>query len=861
MSLATGQSLGPYIIQAPLGAGGMGEVYRARDTRLNRDVAIKVVPPSVADNPEALARFERESHAIAALSHPNILTIFDVGQSDGRPFAVMELLEGETLRARIAGGPLPVRKAVEIAAQIARGLAAAHDKHIAHRDLKPDNIFLPPAGGVKILDFGLARDTSTHGELTRMESPTMAPATTPGTVLGTVGYMAPEQVRGEPADHRSDIFALGCVLYEMLTGARAYKRDTAAETMSAILREDPPDPSALNVTVPPGVQRALRRCLEKRPQERFESARDLAFALESAIDNSSTSGSAAVLPVRDRRWLIRGVAAVALGAVVGFTGGRAFNRPSAAPGPPLEAQFRQLTFDKGTIRDGRFTPDGQSIIYGAAWNGQPLKLFMVRTDSPESAPLSLPDARLLAVSKTGELAISLGHTFEGWMGEGTLARSSLLGSAPRVVAEHVREADWTPDGGDLAVVRRADGFERLEFPIGTVLYQTSGYISDIRFSPSGDRIAFADHPVYSDDAGAVAVVDKAGRRTTLSDGWVSVHGIVWSRDGSEIWFGATKGVAVNPEGVFAVTPTGQLRTVTAGATRYKLLDIAADGRVLIGRDRDDRVVEALLAGSATPVDLSVMDASMSTWVANDGSRALVADLSTAPYQTYVFKVGAPAVRLGPGQPMSLSPDGRWALAAPVEGHPLTLHPTGPGASRTLPDPENIVFINAGWLDANHVIMFGQKTGERSQGYIQDINGGPPRRFTAEGAEVNAPTWWTLPISPDGTRVVVRDDHGAGVVYAVADGAPTPVPHLNPGEVVVQWTPDGNGLLVAHRDGLPWIVERLDLVSGRRTPAVTIRAHDAAGLRLSVFGISRDAKYYVHTYARLLSNLYVVDGLR
>jgi len=313
--------------------------------------------------------------------------------------------------------------------------------------------------------------------------------------------------------------------------------------------------------------------------------------------------------------------------------------------------------------------------------------------------------------------------------------------------------------------------------------------------------------------------------------------------------------------VFAVTPTGLQRTVIAGLTRYKLLDIAADGRVLIGRDRDDRVVEALLAGAGTPVDIAVTGASMATWVANDGSRALVADLSTEPYHTYLFKVGAPAVRLGPGQPTSLSPDGRWALAVPVEGHPLTLHPTGPGASRTLPDPENIVFITAGWLDANHIVAFGQKTGERSQGYIVDINSGSPRRFTPEGTEVNAPTWWTLPISPDGSRVVVRDDHGSAVILAVAGGAPTPVAHLNPGEVVVQWTPDGNGLLVAHRDGLPWVVERLDLASGRRTPAVTIRAHDAAGLRLSVFGISRDAKYYVHTYARLLSNLYVVDGLK
>ena len=860
MSLSPGQSLGPYTIQAPLGAGGMGEVYRARDARLNRDVAIKVVPPPVAGNPEALARFERESHAIAALSHPNILTIFDVGNSNGLPYAVMELLEGETLRARLAGGPLPIRKAVDIAAQIARGLAAAHDKQIAHRDLKPDNVFVTPTGGVKILDFGLARHTSAPSELTRLESPTMAPATTPGTVLGTVGYMAPEQVRGEPADHRSDLFALGCVLYEMLTGERAYKRETAAETMSAILREDPPDPSTLNVTVPPGVLRALRRCLEKRPQERFESARDLAFALESAVDSSSTSGHAASIPSRERRWLFGGVAVLALGVVAGFAGAFAIARPPAASAPP-PARFRQLTFDKGTIRDGRFTPDGQSIVYGAAWNGQPLKLFMVRTDSPESAPLSLPNARLLAVSKSGELAISLGHTFEGWMGEGTLARSSLLGSAPRVVAERVREADWSPDGADLAVVRRVDGFERLECPLGTVLYQTSGYISDIRFSPSGDRIAFADHPVYSDDAGTVAVVDKAGHRSTLSDGWTSVHGLAWTRDGSEIWFGATKGVAVNPDGVFAVTPGGRLRTVTAGPARYKVLDIAADGRVLIGLDRDIRVVEALLAGSGTPVDLSVRAASLATWVANDGSSALITDLSTPAYETYLFKAGGPAVRLGTGAPTALSPDGRWALAVPVDGHPLLLHPTGPGASRTLPDPENIVFNNAGWLDATRVIAFGQKTGERSQGYIQDINSGPPRRFTPEGATVKVPTWWTLPISPDGTRVILTNDDNSPVIYAVDGGAPTPIPHLEAGDVVVQWNPDGHGLLVAHRDGLSWIVERMDLVSGRRTPAVTIRPHDAAGLRLSVFGVSRDAKYYVHTFARLLSDLYVVEGLK
>ena len=863
MSLTPGERLGPYTIVAPLGAGGMGEVYRAHDDRLHRDVAIKVIPPAVGSNPEALARFERESHAIAALSHPNILTIFDVGQSNGHPYAVMELLQGETLRVRLEHGPLPMRKAVDIAAQIARGLAAAHDKQIAHRDLKPDNVFLTPTGGVKILDFGLARTTSERGELTRIESPTMAPATTPGTVLGTVGYMSPEQVRGEPSDHRSDIFSLGCVLYEMLTGHRAYKRDTAAETMASILREDPPDPTTLNVNVPPGVMRALRRCLEKRPQERFESARDLAFALESSVDSSSSSAASgtALPPVRDRRWLIGAAAGLILGAVIGFGGAWMVRTPSVEATAQAGPQFRRLTFDKGTIRDGRFTPDGQSIIYGAAWNGQPLKVFMARVDSPESAPLSLPTARLLSISKTGELAISLGHRYEGWMGEGTLARSSVLGSAPRVMLEHIREAEWSPDGSELAVVRRVDGFERLEFPVGTVLYKTSGYISDVSFSPAGDRLAFADHQQYADDAGAVAIVDKQGHRSVLSDGWLSVHGIAWKKDASEIWFGATKGSAVSGDGIYSVTPEGKMRAVLVGPMRYKVLDIASDGRVLISHDREDKLVEALMAGSSVPVDVTLRSQASSTWIADDGKATLIADQATASYETYFLKAGGTPIHLGTGQPTSLSPDGRWAVAAPVQGYPLFVHPTGPGTSRELPDPEKILFSVAGWLDNTHVIGFGGKAGDHSQGFVQDVNGGPPRRFTPEGADATSTRWWTLPVSPDGTRVVGADEHARTMIYRVSGGVPEPVQNLKADDIIVQWTPDGRGLLVAHGDGLPWVVERLDLASGQRTPAVTIRAHDPAGLRLSVIGVSRDAKYWVHTYSRLLSDLYVVDGLK
>jgi hypothetical protein len=616
------------------------------------------------------------------------------------------------------------------------------------------------------------------------------------------------------------------------------------------------------VNVPPAVLRTLRRCLEKRPQERFESARDLAFALESSVDNSSASAGTGLPPVRNRRWLAAAIVAFVLGALLGVAGARVMRTGSTVALDSTAPQFRQLTFDKGTIRDGRFTPDGQSVVYGAAWNGQPLKIFMARADSPESAPLSLPDARLLSISKTGELAISLGHRYDGLVGEGTLARTTLLGSAPRVMVEHVREADWNPDGSDLAVVRRMAGFERLEYPVGKVLYQTSGFISHIRFSPTGDRIAFAHHPVYADDAGAVAMVDLDGHSTVLSEAWISVHGLAWTRDGSEIWFGGTKGSAVSGDGIYGVTPTGRLRAVLVGPTRYKVLDMASDGRVLIVNEREERVVEALMAGRPTPIDVGLRSMSSSLWISDAGTSVLITEQSTSSYEAYLLKAGATTpVHLGSGMPTAVSPDGRWALALPVEGYPIFVHPTGPGESRKLPDPDRIVYNLVGWQDATHVIGFGQKSGERSRGYVQDMNGGPPRAFTPEGITATLVRWWRLPVAPDGTRVVGADEHGTPVIYPIDGSAAQPIAGLAAGDVPVQWTPDGRGLIIAHGEGLPWVVERLDLLTGKRTPANTIRAHDPAGLRLSMFAISRDAKYYVHSYSRLLSDLLVVNRVK
>src|SRR6202521_3774760 len=314
MPLTAGVRLGPYEILAPLGAGGMGEVYRARDTRLGREVAVKVLPESLNADPDRLRRFEQEARAASALNHPNILTVHDFGQQNGSPYVVSELLEGATLRERMTQESLSARKAVDYGIQIALGLAAAHEKGIVHRDLKPENVFVTRDGRVKILDFGLAKLSEPTGSGSQTNLPTAVPATDPGVVLGTLGYMAPEQVRGKAADARPDIFAFGAILYEMLSGRRAFHGDTAADTMSAILTKDAPELSATNRNVSPGLDRVVRHCLEKDPERRFHSAHDLAFDLE-ALSDASGARPPVSGPARSWRRIALPIAAVVLLAI------------------------------------------------------------------------------------------------------------------------------------------------------------------------------------------------------------------------------------------------------------------------------------------------------------------------------------------------------------------------------------------------------------------------------------------------------------------------------------------------------------------------------------------------------------------
>src|SRR6266508_3899388 len=429
MTIAPGSRLGPYEVLTLIGAGGMGEVYRAKDSRLGRDVAIKVLPSSFSADPDRLRRFEQEARAAGILNHPNITAVHDIGTHEGAPYVVSELLEGETLRTALSGGKLSQRKAIDYALQIAHGLAAAHAKGIVHRDLKPENLFVLRDGRVKILDFGLAKLTHIEVEPGATSLPTATGGTEPGVVLGTLGYMSPEQVKGKPADARSDIFCFGAILYEMLSGKRAFHRDSAAETMSAILREEPPDLSVTNQSISPGLERIVRHAIEKNPEQRFHSAHDVAFALEALSGLSVPRLEAPSAAVRGRQRTLVVPAAIVVALAAGLVAGRLIWKAK----PVTPPSFKRLNYGRGPIISARFAPAGQMIVYAASWDGaQKPRLYSVRAESPESLRLALPSGQVESVSKSGEmLVLNILQCSTGYARIGTLSQAPLSGSAPR----------------------------------------------------------------------------------------------------------------------------------------------------------------------------------------------------------------------------------------------------------------------------------------------------------------------------------------------------------------------------------------------------------------------------------------------
>jgi Tol biopolymer transport system component len=853
MSLAAGTKLGPYEVAAPLGSGGMGEVYRARDTRLGRDVALKVLPASLSTDAERLHRFEQEARATGALNHPNIIAIYDVGAHGGSPYVVTELLEGETLRERMGGAALPTRKAVDYAGQVARGLAAAHERGVVHRDLKPENLFVTRDGRVKILDFGLAKlkgiETMTDRE-TRSAGDLGDPGTSAGTVLGTVGYMSPEQVRAQPVDHRSDIFSFGAVLYEMLSGRRAFRGASAVETMNAILKEDPPDLSDTNRNLPPALERIVGHCLEKSPEERFQSAHDIAFDLDAL---SGTSPSVAALSAPRRLPWLKPLLALTIAALAV---GAAFVAGTRRNAPPIP-EFKPLTFRRGTIVAARFGPDGRTIVYEARWEGRPSEIFSTQPGSPESRPLDLKDTVLFAMSRSGELALGLRRPE---LGSRTLARVPLGGGAPRDVMESVDAADWSADGSSFVVLRRAGPRLQMEFPIGKVLYQSSGNMRTPRISPKGDRVAFTDHPLFADNRGDVAVVDLAGRKTTLSPGWEDLGGLAWAPDGREVWFTATKSGA--DRALHAVTLSGRERLVSRVPGSVVLQDIDGDGRVLLSHGTIHPVILAQVPGAAKERDLTWLDYSVVADLSGDGKSLLFSEQGFAggpQYATYLRPTdGGPAIRLGKGDAQALSPDQKWALAIDLAPpSQLVLLPTGAGEPQRLPRHTISHYQAAWWLPDGRSVMFtGSEAGRPSRVYVQEVGGGAPHPVTPEGSGSLSDT-----VSPDGRFVAAVSERGGGI-YPLAGGESRLVPGWEPGEVPLFWGTDGRSLYVRRLGEVPVKIYRLDIVTGQRALWKELGPPDLAGVSsIGAAAITRDARWYAYTYHSRLSSLYLVEGLK
>jgi len=837
----------------------MGEVYRARDQRLAREVALKILSPGVARNPDRMARFELEARAAGSLNHPNLLSVYDTGEHEGAPYLVTELLAGQSLRDLLETSRLPRRRALDYALQLVRGLEAAHLKGIIHRDIKPENIFITADQRVKILDFGLARATAPPGGPADDDRTLpLGPQTEAGAVLGTVGYMSPEQVRGEVADARSDIFAFGAVLYEMLTGRRAFAAGSSAEILSAILRDPPPDMSVAAPGIPAVVERLIEKCLEKDPARRFQSAGDLAFALES-LPSSSTSVEAGAAFRLPRRYLWRGAAA--LGLLVLAAAAWIWLRRPAEDG----TEFQRLTFQRGYILSARFAPDGQNLLYTASWQGQPFEIYMTRPGGLESRPLGLRGASLAGVSKTGELAILVRQRMiTHWIQTGTLARIPLEGGIPREVLNDVYAADISPDGREFAVVRSVDGRQRLEYPIGTLIYSTDGYISHPRISPDGRSVAFLDHPIYGDDRGYVAVADARGQVRRLTPEWGSEQGLAWNAEGDELWFSAL-GKDLHKL-IYAVNLKGRVREIWRGPVDAMVHDRAPDGRLLLTRED---VSAQVLAGSMrddSERNLTWLGWTIGAALSPDGHTLGFSEYNVDPATDYYACIrtldGAPPVKLGEGQTIAFSPDMKW-VAAVAPSHPgrLELWPTGAGEGRTLQLGEvRALSKPASWTPDGAALLFnGTEPGRPARVWKMPLtDSAAPEAVTAEGETL-------IQLSPNGRLLLTQEASGRFAIRAL-NAAPEarsrPLSFLAQDDVALGWTSEGEALWVRAGDAFPYRIERLDLATGARSPHLQLKPVDPAGmLSVPTILVAPDGGAYAYNVIRILSDLYLASGLR
>jgi eukaryotic-like serine/threonine-protein kinase len=858
-------------VERELGGGGMSRVFLAEEIALARRVVLKVLPPELAPMVIA-ARFEREIRVAARLQHPHIVPLLAAGHAGGLLYYTMPLVEGESLRTRLAqDSELPLAEAARLFREIADALAYAHGEGVVHRDIKPDNVLLSHRHAV-IADFGVARAVSEAvGESTLTQT---------GMTVGTPGYMAPELAAGEPrVDHRADLYALGVVAYEMLAGQPPFRGGTFQALVAAQLTQVPQPLTEARPTVSPELAAIVHRCLQKRAADRFQSAQELLAALDRVVPSLDrlevvTPPSWAAGPAggasaqRERSHLPAGLSrrsalagGAALGLLAGFAGGAFAAGTLRASAKPY---YQRLTFRRGMIRTARFGLDLRTVLYGALWDGDVCRVYSVRPESPESAPLGLPPATPLAVSSSGELALALGTHYRGIMTYGTLARVPLAGGAPRQLQELVKYADFSPDGRELALVRRDGARDVLEFPAGTVLAvpeAVNGGFSFPRVSRWGDAVAVFELNWPNWLVGRVLVVDRNGNRRTVSDQYFNVFGLAWH--GDEVWFTAAEAMPLFRNTVYAMGPSGEVRIITSIPGNASLHDIAPDGRVLIARTDDRSGLAVRTSADAAERDLSWLDASSICDISPDGSRVLFTEngVGGGPQQTVYMRStdGSPAVRLGDGTAIALSPDGQWAIVRGGNALPhFDLLPTGAGESRRLERP-GLAFLAARWLrDGRHVVV--QARPRDGNGVVRlfllDVDGDMTIAITPDDRAIEANAW---AVAPDGAAVAVSTAD-AIEVYPVAGGTPRRVPGTGATAHVVGWI-DG-GILVSDDPLAGGLVVRVDPESGNRSDWMDFQPRDPAGimnLNLAELVVTPDGGGYAYTWHRAISDLFVVDG--
>jgi WD40 repeat protein len=859
-----GQTVSHYEITTLIGEGGMGQVYRARDTRLDRDVALKVISPSLASDPDRIRRFEQEARAAGALAHPNIVAVYEIGVHQDSPFVVMELLEGESLRQRLNQGSLPIRKATDYASQAARGLAAAHEKGIIHRDIKPENLFVTKDGRVKILDFGVAKLVRSDKLVSPSDKASADSLTGSGAIIGTSGYMSPEQARGQAADHRSDLFALGATLHEMLTGHRTFQKDSFVETLHAILNEDPPPFSASGREIPAGIETIVRHCLEKSPEERFQSARDLAFALEGL---SGTGGGAPVAGAgatatakakRRRAYITAGIAAVAI-AALGFAIGTIGQARLSGRASPLT--WRPLAQERGRVLNARFSPDLASVFYAAQWEGRPVEVFETRRGFPAPHALGLSSTNLLSISRSGRMAVSLGDAFGiNRTVCSTLAEVPISGGVPRPILDNVLSAGWSPDGKTLALAHQPGGplsKTRLEMPPGHVLYETDACIRSVCVAPSGKWLAFVEGPFPHSTGGSILIMDMEGRIRARTPAWTTAGGLAWSPDGREAWFTVCDSVETE---LRAMRPDGRQRVIQGFPGGIYLHDIARDGSVLLGPLGWTFGIRGRQSPQDEERELRWLDVSFAKDISRDHRMLLFEEqgIGGGPLASVCVRGmdGSPPVKLGDGGAGTFSPDGKWVLAI-YNGSPqhLMILPIGAGDSLSLPPGGIEGFgIYPKWFpDGESIVFDGKEAGRPWRVYRQDLKGGLPHPITPEGY------LWPR-VSPDGRFIAVASEDLKLCVLSVAGGEPRVIGDLAPDERVCQWTADSKFLYVA-KWGTRLSVMLVNKDTGERKPWKVLDMPDRAGLQQFPPAITPDGLSYAYTYFRESSELWLVRGLK